>query len=104
MNTTHDNEDTQLFIADVTEAVGGDPASGGTVRFTVTNGDNVNEVFDATLEEGGQAFMDVGCETLGYGDVQVPTGTFDVLADFLGSSTHAASSEPVPSKLTCFPD
>jgi hypothetical protein len=104
LNTSHDNEDTQLFIADVTEAVGGDPASGGTVRFTVTNGDNVNEVFDATLEEGGQAFMDVGCETLGYGDVQVPTGTFDVLADFLGSSTHAASSEPVPSKLTCFPD
>ncbi len=90
---------TQLFNADVNEVVGGGGVHGGTVRFTVTNGDNVNEVFDADLVEG-QALMDVGCNNT-FGQVMVPPGTFDVLAEFLGTSTHAGSSEPEPSTLTC---
>jgi hypothetical protein len=104
MNTSHgEGEETQLFIADVTEVVGGAPVNGGTVTFTVT-GDAFSDTFVADLVEG-QAFMDVGCDTeSAYGDVQVPTGFFTIDADYSGSETHAPSSEPVSSELTCFPD
>ena len=105
LNTSHGEGegDTQLFIADVTEVVGGGDVTGGTVLFTVT-GDAFSDTFVADVVDG-QAFMDVACDTeSAYGDVQVPTGFFTIDADYSGSETHAPSSEPVSSELTCFPD
>jgi hypothetical protein len=89
----------QTFTAAVTEVVGGDGVDGGTVTFTVTNGDNVTEMFDADVVEGA-AEMTVGCFSEG-GDVFVTSGSFTVSADFLGTATHGSSSDPTPSTFSC---
>ncbi len=87
------------FTATVTETLGGDPVSGGEVRFTVSNGDNINEEFVTAVE--GSASVNVGCNTDGAGDVAVPLGTYSIEAEYLGSATHGTSSDPEPSTWTC---
>lgn len=102
MFSSFNDEDTQLFTADVTDVPNDVGVNEGTVRFTVT-GVEFLDTFDADVVEG-QAFMDVGCNTESYGDVMIPTGSFAVHADFLGTSTHGVSSEPEPSSLSCSSD
>jgi hypothetical protein len=98
--TTTNSEDTQLFMASVTEVVGGDEVHGGTVEFTVS-GVEFLESFEADLVEG-TAFMDVACNTEGgYGDVSVPIGDYTVDAAYLGSETHEGSEDGESSTLNC---
>ena len=86
------------FTATVTEAVGGDPVTSGMVRFTVT-GVEFHEEFEGAVE--GSASMNVGCNTDGAGDIDVPFGDYTITAEFLGTATHASSSDPEPSTFTC---
>ena len=86
------------FTATVTEAIGGDPVTSGMVRFTVSDGESTQE-FQGAVE--GSASMNVGCNTDGAGDIDVPFGNYIITAEYLENTTHASSSDPEPSTLTC---
>ncbi|HJU87117.1 MAG TPA: Ig-like domain-containing protein [Gemmatimonadota bacterium] len=86
------------FTATVTEALSEDPVNVGTVRFTVS-GIEFNQEFETAVE--GSASMNVGCNTDGAGDIDVPFGNYTITAEYLENATHASSSDPEPSTLTC---
>ncbi|MGH7567075.1 MAG: carboxypeptidase-like regulatory domain-containing protein [Gemmatimonadota bacterium] len=102
MSTTESSEGTQLFTATVTEVESGDPVpSDGVVVFEVTNSDNVAESFMTATDALGQAFLEVGCATESFGDIQVPSGSYDVFAHYLGVGGVFTESQAITSVLSC---
>ena len=80
----------QVYLAEVENFEGFEPVTEGVVRFTVTNGDNVNETFDFDVVNTS-AEVSVGCFTEGE-DIDVGTGNYSVLAEYLGTATFEGSA------------
>lgn len=101
--TNGDNEgDTQTFTADVYELPEGPSVTSGTVRFTILSGETVEYTDDKVIGSADED-LDVACfvDFAEYSDYVLPQGDFTIEAEFLGTGTHGASEEPVPSTVSC---